>query len=202
MAEVRILQDGGKDIIPVTHEDAVLDSNGVKISDKYAKKEDLNNIDLSEINSAIEDLNNKYDELFQCGNKTKQTLVDHLVANNIDASTDDTFNDLFYKLYGLNITIKKIACSPTEAYVLSKDGYLWGCGGNQYGQLGLGHENPQAGFTLLPINNVKDIACGQSHILVLKNDNTLWSTGYNYYGQLGVGDDTNRNVFTDTGVTK
>ena len=140
-------------------------------------------------------------ELFQCGNKTRQTLVDHLVANNIDASTDDTLNDLFYKLYGLDIDIKKIACSSTDAYVLSKDGYLWGTGYNNFGQLGLGHENPQAGFTLLPINNVKDIACGQTYILVLKNDNTLWGTGNNYYGQLGVGDDTNRNVFTDTGVT-
>ena len=36
MAEVRILQDGGKDIIPVTHESAVLDNNGRAISEKYA----------------------------------------------------------------------------------------------------------------------------------------------------------------------
>ena len=35
MAELRIIQDSGKDIFPVTHEDAVLDKNGKAISRKY-----------------------------------------------------------------------------------------------------------------------------------------------------------------------
>lgn len=35
MAELRIIQESGKDIFPVTHEDAVLDKNGEAISRKY-----------------------------------------------------------------------------------------------------------------------------------------------------------------------
>ena len=103
MAEVRILQDDGKDIIPVTHEDAVLDSNGVKISDKYAKKEDLKNIDLSEINNAIEDLNDKYDELFQSANNGKE-----LIANAIGEplSSEQTFSAMSNNINGLLSTFK------------------------------------------------------------------------------------------------
>ena len=103
MAEVRILQDDGKDIIPVTHEDAVLDSNGVKISDKYAKKEDLKNIDLSEINNAIEDLNDKYDELFQSANNGKELIAD---AIGEPLSSEQTFSAMSTGINGLLSTFK------------------------------------------------------------------------------------------------
>lgn len=74
MAEVRILQDGGKDIIPVTHEDAVLDSNGVKISDKYAKKEALTNYATKK----------EVNEL--------KALLDELVAEGVEVANDITDN--------------------------------------------------------------------------------------------------------------
>ena len=112
MADVRILQDGGKDIIPVTHEDAVLDNSGVAISKKYAKKEDLtkyakkedlNNIDLSEINNAIEDLNDKYDELFQSANNGKELIAD---AIGEPVSSEDTFSAMSNDIKSLLSTFK------------------------------------------------------------------------------------------------
>ena len=61
-------------LIPVTHEDAVLDSNGVAISKKYAKKEDLTDYATkSEVNEL-------------------KALLDELVAEGVEVANDITDN--------------------------------------------------------------------------------------------------------------
>ena len=65
---------------------------------------------------------------------------------------------------------------------------LFACGSNEYGQLGLGHNN--SCNTLTPIKNIpgkiQQVTLGWKHTLVL-TDQGLYACGYNKYGQLGLG---------------
>ena len=94
--------------------------------------------------------------------------------------------------------IKSIYCGYRHTFILKNDDTLWGCGLNDYGQLGLGGEGNKSVFTQLTTNiyDVKSVYCGYSHTYVLKNDGTLWACGRNNYGQLGLGDVGSKNIFT------
>ena len=94
--------------------------------------------------------------------------------------------------------IKEIYCGWKCTLMLKNDGTLWGCGANDYGQLGLGDTSNRNTFTQITTNanNIKSIYCGQSHTFILKNDGTLWGCGRNDDSQLGLGDKTNRTTFT------
>ena len=85
-----------------------------------------------------------------------------------------------------------------HSFILKNDDTLWGCGRNDYGQLGLGDTNSRTTFTQITTNvdNIKSVYCGENHTFILKNDGTLWGCGLNNDGQLGLGDNTNRNTFT------
>ena len=71
--------------------------------------------------------------------------------------------------------------------ILKNDGTLWGCGRNNYGQLGLGDNTNRTTFTEIITNadDIKLVYCGGNHTLILKNDGTLWGCGCNTFGQLG-----------------
>lgn len=78
---------------------------------------------------------------------------------------------------------------------------LWACGGNLYGQLGLGDTNTR--ITPDQIGSNSDwstLAAGQSHTIGLNADSTIWTWGANGYGQLGVGDTTQRNTPAQIGT--
>ena len=94
--------------------------------------------------------------------------------------------------------IKEIYCGMEHTLILKNDGTLWGCGDNEYGQLGLGDTTNRTTFTQITTNtdDIKSVYCGYYHTLILENDGTLWSTGYNDDGRLGLGDTTNRTTFT------
>ena len=89
--------------------------------------------------------------------------------------------------------VKAIACGNNHSLILKNDGTVWGCGMNNYGQLGNGTTTDN-NITLVQMTNatdVKTIACGDIYSLILKNDGTVWSCGYNNKGQLGTGDTNN-----------
>ena len=94
--------------------------------------------------------------------------------------------------------IKSVYCGTHYTIILKNDGTLWGCGYNDYGQLGLGDKTNKNIFTKITTNtdDVKSVYCGSLYTLILKKDGTLWGCGWNSYGQLGLGDKTNRKVFT------
>lgn len=91
--------------------------------------------------------------------------------------------------------------------MLIKDGTLYGCGENTYGQVGLNVENGYINsfVKFLPItNNVRSVSSGLNFTTFVKNDNTLWGMGENNWGQLGDGTFTNRRspVQIDTNVSQ
>ena len=111
---------------------------------------------------------------------------------------DTTNRSTFTQVATNTDDIKLVCCGYYHTFILENDGTLWGCGRNDYGQLGLGDTTNRSTFTQVTTNadDIKSIYCGGYHTFMLKNDGTLWSTGCNEHGQLGLGDTTNRTTFT------
>ena len=77
--------------------------------------------------------------------------------------------------------------------ILKEDGTVWGCGYNNFSQLGDGTTTTQKSLVQMSnATNVKAISCGKNHSLILKEDGTVWGCGYNSSGQLGDGTTTTR----------
>lgn len=68
----------------------------VEADEKFASKEDLNNIDLSNLATKEEANNalNKANEAFQRGDNVKTQLVDKLISEGLEVSTNNTFEEL------------------------------------------------------------------------------------------------------------
>ena len=127
--------------------------------------------------------------LWSCGHNNYSQLGlgdtdDRTTFTQITTNTDD---------------IKSVYCGGDHVFILKKDGTLWGCGFNGYGQLGLENGTSTTTFTQITINtdNIKSVYCGREHTIMLKNDGTLWGCGNNSNGQLGLGENTsNQATFT------
>jgi len=93
-----------------------------------------------------------------------------------------------------------LACGSFHTVVIMDDGSIWGCGLNNWGQLGLGgltigtYSSGNYITTLTKITSPYTgkpiaVACGAFHTIVLTYDLTtgykLYATGRNDYGQLG-----------------
>ena len=86
-------------------------------------------------------------------------------------------------------TFCAIAAGYRHSLLLTARGELFGCGVNEYGQLGLGHNKDQASWVLLrlikpifaPLQRVALIV----YMLTAKGE--LFGCGRNQYGQLGLG---------------
>ena len=91
----------------------------------------------------------------------------------------------------------RLAAGLQHVMAMQTNGTLWGWGGNDGGQLGIGtflghsilEEPPQAIGTN---SNWRSIAAGFSHTIGLRADGSLWTWGGNQYGQLGDGSLINR----------
>ena len=113
------------------------------------------------------------------GNTTSKTTFTEITTN-----TDD---------------IKSVYCGENHTFILKNDGTLWGCGQNNFGQLGLGDNYNRTTFTEITTNayDIKSVCCGYYYTLILKNDGTLWGCGNNSNGELGLGDNYDRTTFTE-----
>ena len=128
--------------------------------------------------------------LYSCGRSNALGL--NVSGANIYAFTqvvDNIIND-----------VEQVACGSSHAIILKKDGTVWACGNNNYGQLGLGtSDSYKLTFTQVTTNinnDVKEVICGYDHTFIIKKDGSLWGCGFNQYGGLGLNDSTNRNTFT------
>ena len=146
----------------------------------------------------------KVDDVFDT-NKNK--LYNLMLDGGYKVTNDMTLDALLemIKLSGIeNNDIKCIRFGGicTEAtflgnmFILKENGKLYGCGANQFGQLGLGDTESTKTYLMYITDNVKEVYSGYGHTFILKNDGSLWACGYNNMGQLGLGDTTNRSTFT------
>lgn len=86
--------------------------------------------------------------------------------------------------------IVKISCGDEHTAVVTQTGRLFTFGSNEFGQLGLGHNNnvqkPSCVKCLKP-DRVTAVACGKAHTVVAMASGQMWGFGSNAEGQLGVG---------------
>jgi len=85
--------------------------------------------------------------------------------------------------------------------VLDKDGNIYSCGANGYGQLGNGTTTSRNNLSM-PITTTKftTIGTGHYHSMALTADGNLYVWGRNNYGQ--VGDNTTRNKLIPTWISR
>ena len=218
MAKKKILTDNGQEILPITHEDCVLDNNGVSIGSKIGNINELATDSRTDLVSAInnilefkDNMKQEAEELKQENEEIRNTLIETLIQGGYDISDDediDVLLELISTKGSVNRDIKKIYLGGvgTEStytafiMILKYNGELYGCGYNGYGGLGLGDTNQKPALQYVT-NNVKEVGCGGYHTFILKNDDTVWACGWNSYGQLGLGDNTNRTTFTQVNIS-
>lgn len=93
--------------------------------------------------------------------------------------------------------ISNISAGYYHSIFQNYNGELFGCGNNEYGQLGFGHFDAfQTNVQMLPNHpsNIIQFCCGSYHSLFLNNDGKVFSVGYNQEGELGLGNDTNQAI--------
>ncbi len=88
-----------------------------------------------------------------------------------------------------------IACGNIAVLFLMKDGSVYTCGANNYGQQGQGDNQS---FIKIPthipyLQNITKIACGFGQCLALDKDGHVWSWGRNSNGQIGNGTKKSQN---------
>jgi len=91
----------------------------------------------------------------------------------------------------------------SHCFYVSKDKQLFGCGGNSFGQLGIGNFEGQDTLVPIPLHEqvfqkqkIAQIVCGLSFTLMLLSERkVVLGAGRNEKGQLGFGDTKNRNQF-------
>ena len=114
---------------------------------------------------------------------------------------DDVENFEEIKVEGNNEEkeIKKLACGWDFSVLLYKDGNVFVCGSNAFGQIGLGEECKGVSMfvKLKALSNIRicDVSCGMRHTLFLEDNGNVYSTGCGKKGQLGLGE-TVKKVFT------
>lgn len=108
-------------------------------------------------------------------------------------------DNIYYEVNTDNIEgkIVDIACGMEHFILLTDLGFVYSCGCNKYGQLGLGRNGDRIGFTKVPINEeIIKIAVGSNHSVLLSKEGNAYSFGENYEGQLGLGDMGHRDIPT------
>eukprot|EP01084_Bolivina_argentea_P123208 218345_1 len=84
--------------------------------------------------------------------------------------------------------IINIQCGDNFSLFLDINGFVYACGSNQYGQLGMGIDIKQQ-FDIKKIDGLSDIIdikCGDQHTLCLNTKGILFGFGYNVNGQLSI----------------
>ena len=125
-------------------------------------------------------------------NELLNTFKTNMMNNGVTVESGDKFKQLIDKI----ATSKHIAQIETTAggantFIVKNDGSLWVSGYNNYGELGLGHEETVRTLTQVTTNinnDVKEVSCGGVTAMLVKNDGTLWACGKNAYSSLAIPD--------------
>lgn len=92
---------------------------------------------------------------------------------------DFTSNAVGVQIGNQNIWEKCISSGTGSTFLLAQDSTLWGWGPyNSYGELGIGHTNPQT--TIIQLNNSKwiDLSSSNGMTTAIRDDGTMWFWGH------------------------
>ncbi|HLX53033.1 MAG TPA: hypothetical protein VKR58_03800 [Aquella sp.] len=109
---------------------------------------------------------------------------------------DDGGSVKFPKEIILHENIKEIICGGYHTMILTVFNKIYVCGENNFGQLGLDHNNrinhPQEMILNGVLPSKKDtisISCGMNHTIAMIKNKQLYGWGANTFGELGLGHD-------------
>ncbi len=140
-----------------------------------------------------------YQSYFICSNHTGYSC-----GNNSSGELGLSYYDTNYPPVYINIptlmnmtNISKIASYYQTCFVLDNSGNVFGCGKNNYGELGIGSYNYNANLLqnnpISSISNIIDVACGENHVLFLDISGNVYGTGNNLFtASLGLPLDANQ----------
>ena len=133
-------------------------------------------------------LQNNNGEIFGCGqNSTGEIGLGHF--------KDPQINVIL--IPNLPLDIVQFCLGGNHSLFLDSKGNVFSTGYNEFGNLGLGHNNNQNALNQIPnIPPIRTISCVGHSSYLIDVEGNLWSFGYNGSGQLGHGDTTNRNIPT------
>ena len=84
--------------------------------------------------------------------------------------------------------IVHFVCGSYHSLFLDSEGNVFSVGGNEFGQLGIGHNTNQNELNKIPnIPPIKTISCVGSNCYLIDFEENLWTFGENDHGQLGHG---------------
>ncbi len=121
--------------------------------------------------------------------------------NNYGQLGDGTTTDhhIFTDVTPAGSSWKSITAGMYHMLAIKSDGTLWGCGRNNYGQIGEGTADATVTVLTQEASGESDwqtVVAGENHSLALKQDGRLFGWGYNGNYQLGDGTHTSQNVPT------
>jgi len=93
-----------------------------------------------------------------------------------------------------------VSCGGNHSFIIDQNGFAWGFGKNESGQLGLGDSTNRSKPTRLKFGMVSSILCGENHTFIFALDGDSFTCGANEHGQLGLGDQHSRNTPQKLGV--
>ena len=135
----------------------------------------------------------------------KQDTIGGLVSDLTNVIDAITTNWVFVGGANAGATAWSGGTNWMNSYFLTSDGFVYTCGNNKFGQLGLGQATNFATniATKTSIINANKIAttAGGSSIAVSTTNNELFTWGNNQWGQLGLGNQTNTNTPTKATLT-
>ena len=90
------------------------------------------------------------------------------------------------------VNMRQVAKGYLFTVYLDQDGFAYGLGYNNYGQLGTGNTTTQYTPVSIAVSNVKKVACGYDFSVFLTHSGELYTCGRNNNGQLGIGNTTDQ----------
>ncbi|CAK4071729.1 unnamed protein product [Aphanomyces euteiches] len=87
--------------------------------------------------------------------------------------------------------VQHVACGGAHTCVVDMDGRVWSSGANSCGQLGLGHADDMAAFTVVPMAvPCAFVACGEEFSSAITTTRDVFMWGLGIAGQMGDGEYT------------
>ena len=126
-------------------------------------------------------------------------------SDSVTTSPNGDVFDRFVHMDYLHVEVKLLACGANHTILVTQDNEMYSCGGNMFGECGLGHSHDAHEFQKVELDSgidneksefiIEQVSCGSEHSFIRTRNHELWSCGQNYAGQLGLGTMNNESRF-------